>query len=84
MMSTKKYQGEMDELLTRICDAAFAAGYQKRDREIIRCRDCKHRGTHVMGDAYACLVLEAVMSQDDFCSAGEKEDKGPQKTPGQQ
>ena len=40
MASNTYKRNETDELLARIYDAAFAAGYSKRDAEIIRCREC--------------------------------------------
>lgn len=40
MASNTYKRNEMDELLARIYDAAFAAGYRKREAELVHCADC--------------------------------------------
>ena len=47
----------------------YKKGYADRDEEIVRCRDCKWRGT------YACFCKAKDDVQDDwFCSEGERAD----------
>ena len=75
MASNTYKRNETDELLARIYDAAFAAGYSKRDAEIVRCRECRNLGTYVESDLYVCKDRDAYTTLDEFCSAGEREDK---------
>ena len=45
----------------------YDTGYEKRDEEIVRCKDCKWRGT----EACFCKAKDDV-KDDWFCSEGEK------------
>ena len=60
----------------------FAAGYAKRDKEIIRCGECKYRSQLVSEDSYGVedWVCDhdcgcAQCEDDDFCRYGERRKK---------
>ena len=48
---------------------------QKRGKEIVRCRDCRHFASDELGDCCTLLDFEDVKSMDNgFCAWGERRD----------
>jgi hypothetical protein len=74
-MASNTYKSETDELLARIYDAAFAAGYRKRDSEIVRCRDCMFYTICEQTSPMAMQKGENFASFDYCSRSRKKEDK---------
>lgn len=51
--------------------------------EVVRCKDCKYRIYKDMGEEIGeiggCALFNCAMTNDDFCSYGEKKDGGDAK-----
>lgn len=61
-------------------EVGYADGKFARDREIIRCRECKHYSPKGLVQAYcgkefADEFIKPELSPDDFCSRGERREK---------
>ena len=50
---------------------AFMDGYNYRDAEIVRCKECK-RSTEYSDKQFTCRWFDTLVFPDDFCSNGER------------
>ncbi len=63
-------------------ERGFADGYMNAQQEIVRCKDCKHRGVawingkHMCHNPYYGMASGVELRDDDFCSYGERKDNG--------
>ena len=53
-------------------EVGYADGRFARDREIIRCRDCKHRTTDEPGMVYCESIIGGWVKDDFYCADGER------------
>lgn len=56
----------------------YEKGWNDRDAEIVRCKDCKHYSEDGWGygNCYRPNVYYLRMNENDFCSYGESEEDG--------
>ena len=53
----------------------FEAGYRARDKEIVRCKDCKHAQFMSSCSRYMCHKVGGSMrNSDDYCNYGERKE----------
>lgn len=48
-------------------------GYNKRDAEIVRCRDCVHKEKEQPGMIFCPLMVGSWVDEDHFCKWGDRE-----------
>lgn len=54
----------------------YVKGYQDRDKEIIRCKDCQHYIVDGITTQYGwCHEYKHSVNEDDYCSYGERADE---------
>ena len=82
MNENLKQAKEVLDILQREYDKGYTDGYSEREREIVRCKDCKFyllncisNPQNFKGEAYCLLggMYGSLKDDYDFCSKGEKQ-----------
>ncbi len=68
-----KFQYDIEHLKSVYGQICYRHGYEDRDKEIVRCEDCKHSLKH-SENVYECGCFCAMTTPKFYCADGERKE----------